>query len=247
MENSMHVTAIPNSNLQNIESFAIGKVKSAHLFICTLGDKFYSAVSEDLSWVSEFFYKGSILHGFNNERLSAERAKNLNLTELDKAALGLGGGARRFVQASWYVLALSLTISVLGITYLGVSSALTLDILDIVIVAPIVEEVLFRGFIQEGLSILQSCIKQILSVASLKSHTISWLLSPACRIVVVNSLFAAAHFGNIHHGFTIVQAAVQVTLIVLTPVYSILYETTDSLSAPIVAHMTNNLFCVLLG
>lgn len=115
------------------------------------------------------------------------------------------------------------------------------DFSKTVIIGPIIEELIFRGIIQQTiLPVIQKTIRYITPTEYQQCSYLQWINSPSFRVIFANLLFAAVHIKNADSYLDITGALLQVTLIALYPTESILCETTDSLTAPLVAHMTNN-------
>jgi len=101
-----------------------------------------------------------------------------------------------------------------------------------VVVVPILEEIVFRALLQNGMSLCQKAAIAVVPKKLGNNRVFKYLTSTSARIVSCNTLFALAH---------LISGGVPSTLrIAMHPVNAILYETTGTLHAPIVSHMVNN-------
>lgn len=202
-------------------------------------DEVKLAVSPILGKVGEFFYEGSILHAFDNDRLISERQANLNLTASERRWKGVRLGAKSFLQGIISIIFMQALSTKCAFTSLGLLTASTAmpTFFVAVVVAPLLEELIFRGIFQNAIHSLQNAVKSCFSEATVVGNrAISWLLSPSCRVVMTSAIFAAAHLGNSGH------AVIQALSIFLRPTESIIYETTG-IDASIASHATNNVLC----
>ena len=99
-----------------------------------------------------------------------------------------------------------------------------------VVVCPLIEEVIFRGILQNVVRKIQQYVPKPLAKA-------------AIRIAITGALFAGAHLMNGGDYLSKTEAITQCAIIMLYPNFSRLYEKTGSLLPVIVAHMANNFVC----
>ena len=108
----------------------------------------------------------------------------------------------------------------------------TLTFYQIVIQAPIVEELLFRYLLHNFIHLIQICLLKYQIKTSIHS-----------RILCVNTLFALVHLLNFGTNLTLSETCGQVISIFVFPTLSALYEKTDSILVPISSHMFHNFIC----
>ncbi len=124
------------------------------------------------------------------------------------------------------------------------SSRIISHIIEADLVGPLIEEVFFRGVLQNGLKIAQRTGQKIFT--PLQGKTAEWIFSPQARILAINALFAAAHLSNARGPSSTIVAIRQIIFCALFSTEARLYETTGKLHVAIASHMTNNLFASLL-
>lgn len=243
----MSILIRPNSHWQCYEVSFVNANKQLIRLITSLPERLKCAANKALKEAGEFFNEGSIFHALDSVRLKRETVVNLSLTFEEITWKGFVAGTHRFIKATAALLALVLVTNIVSMTLIGSTSvgASSSSVFLTVIFGPIIEEVIFRGVLQNGFAELQRWVAGLLSVQNLKGQVWTWIVSPSCRILTTTSLFAAVHLGNIGVGFPLYKAITQATLICLWPVYSILHETTGGIYTSIIAHATNNFFCIM--
>lgn len=193
----------------------------------------------------------TILHALDRGKLRVEKGQYKKYNEIEKFLSGLSIGTASAL--------LSVVISVVVFRYLsGAQVNFALErllenpdlfkkIYSSVIRAPIVEEIMYRFMRQGSFKVLQDSIRNLLSKEDMQDNAVvKWFLGPSSRILIVNTLFALAHMGNVQTlGFP--GTIMQISRIFFQPVQSILYETTGGLGAPIGSHIGNNLVAVICG
>ena len=105
----------------------------------------------------------------------------------------------------------------------------------------IIEELIFRGIIQNSLGISQQAIKYVTPESLQDNRFFQFIQSPCARVLTTNVIFALTHFINAKGSLSTAGATSQIACILLYPMCSTLYETTGDLFTPLVAHTTNNL------
>lgn len=186
----------------------------------------------------------TLLHAINGPRLIEQREKLQHSSLADKITLGLGAGFGSFFQSFSVVLGVGALWNKLklpeGKQPKPEVEAKLYKFSRVVVRAPILEELLFRGIVQNGLLYYMfyrlyqtSDSKENLTLEGPKLH-------PSQVIVLSNMLFAAAHLKNAGKLLSSKGAILQSTSIALLPNFSILYYITGDLVAPIISHATNN-------
>lgn len=199
-----------------------------------------------LEAVGDCFYMGTAAHAMNSERINRERdntpATVGNLARRFQA--GVLFGAKSFLPRLVYGIAISAVFTTLGVASKNPSFPYKIvslqGFMNIVVIAPLVEEILFRVILQNVIHIAQEFVCQPLQ----GNRIIDALGSSEARILSTNAVFAAAHLANAeytgkHSAYT------QSTLILLTPGQSITYET-HGFAGSLGEHMSNNALSFLL-
>lgn len=106
----------------------------------------------------------------------------------------------------------------------------------------ILEEIFFRGILQNCLVGSQKMVTNITPQCLQNNRIFRWLTSPSPRILIINSIFAYAHLSNAGGYASSKDSLIQCIRIMLKPSFGILHETTGDIIAPIACHMTNNFF-----
>lgn len=200
--------------------------------------------------ISNFFYKNfyvdSIFFALNNETLKKEFRQHANLNVFRKFTLGFKNGVRDFPSNVMIVICLNILFSRFKPAPIS-SNSLKNSLLGNAIIAPITEEIFFRGILQNGVAKVQKLGADYLPNSLIKNKVVNWSLSPSARVVVVNSLFATIHLYNAGKGMTQQHAVIQTLKIMLKPSSCLLHEKTGNIIAPIGSHMANNLIASSLG
>lgn len=183
----------------------------------------------------------------NNEQILAKGQEYKDLSLYGQAKLGVHEGVKcvaRSIVGKCYVFLPVLAITSFTNVSRGEPASDSLEtpaqyFLLAGIIAPILEEIAFRGIAQNSLSLWQRGVNWITPSYILKTRICKWLTSPSARICSITALFAFVH-GSLDQNI----------MLVFNPIESVLHETTGNIVAPIFAHLTNNLivfsFIVLL-
>ncbi|MBA2728782.1 MAG: CPBP family intramembrane metalloprotease [Parachlamydiaceae bacterium] len=231
----MSVSIVDNIGWESCEKNYDIAIKKTGQVIDVVSKKVSKTISGVIEATGAFFYEGSIFHGLNNERLTSDRIAKLNLSLGGKIWDAVIAGTRRIIQVVIFLNVAVFVINTLGIATLGVAAvSITPTFFEIVVVAPILEELLFRGILQDSIAYIQ---KRMPSQA--------WIASPACRILITSAFFAGVHLGNAGRWMGTAEAVLQTAQAFIWPTCSIIYETTDSLNASIVTHVTNNFIAMI--
>lgn len=111
----------------------------------------------------------------------------------------------------------------------------------IIFTYPIIEELAFRGVLQNYIWVIQEVAAFRFHISKKSGRIAQWLISPGCRILVTQIVFASVHLGNRGKYVSTAGAVTQFVCIILSPTYSFLYESTDNFFVSISSHMVNNL------
>lgn len=192
-----------------------------------------------INYIKSFFNNYTIIHAVNNPRIEEEFQQDKNSNLATKLKKGIYVEAKTFIQRFVIFTALSTLAKQLkqsnGINNIKEPIGFIYE----VIIGPIVEEIIFRGILQNGMHYAQKFAKWAAPRFIRNTRVFEWLTSPSARILGANSLFALVHLGN----KGAVRTVALVGTILLMPRMSILHETTGNIAAPIVCHMTHNLSC----
>lgn len=204
-------------------------------------------------YLRNFFTDYTIAHALDNSRIQRELKETRNKSLASKIAQGIDVGIDGITKS----IVIGFFISLVAKQFFDTtndgsqaengSAGKGPDFISAVFTGPILEEILFRGILQNGMGYVQKIAKWVAPQLIKKTRLFKWLISPSSRVLAVNSLFAYVHFYNKGYSMSTADAAVQVGSIFFTPKSSILYETTGNLAAPIACHISNNLYvqCLL--
>lgn len=198
-----------------------------------------------------FFSDHTVAHAIDNQRITEEVQLNRDLTFFQKCKKGFEVGVKGAIQG------LFISMSIYQLTKLffdttdntrgySTGEGAVSDFKINCIMFPVVEEIVFRGIIQNGASCFQKIGNYIAPSALKNTRAFQWLTSPASRILGSNALFALAHLSNSGTAMSLAGAAAQTLKISLHPSFSILHETTGDIIAPIAAHIVNNSMAMFL-
>lgn len=183
------------------------------------------------------FTDSNIFHALNGRRLQAEKEQNQNLGIIGKVARGIVVGARAFVPTG--IVAGLGTIIACGCFGMRLSFVEpNISWTKAVITAPLKEEIVFRGLIQNGIGYAQKVLDRNVPNCLKDTSLIRGVTSSTARILATSSIFALCHYGVTY--MSPAQNMGQMSAIALMPSLSILYETTGSLFATIPAHAAFN-------
>ena len=184
-------------------------------------------------------YEHSIFFALKEQNILNKRELHVNSSIKEKVTYGVKQGAQGIIIA----VALSTMLSGLE----GEDDSTTdSPSLKMLVGGAILEELIFRGFIQNSLSLAQKTA-QLITPKVLKNNKIfKAIQSPCTRIVLTNTLFALLHLSNAQSYLSTSKAIKQVIRIALFAEESILHETTNNIIAPISSHITNNLIAGIL-
>lgn len=104
---------------------------------------------------------------------------------------------------------------------------------EMIFVAPVVEEILCRGCLNNGIFLGQKLLKKI-SPNCLKGRFFNYITSPSPRMLFVHGMF------SYHHYFS------APVIFILCSNFTLLHETTGNIAIPIIAHMTHNIYAFAL-
>lgn len=206
-------------------------------------------ISQAGSKLKDIFYGVSIFKALNHDVLAEEAKKNKNLSIIQKIELGLKAGTAGYI--STLILSYGLHYATQGIREGTIAKNNEIQFLTTGILFPILEEIVYRGVLQNSVALIQETACHILrhiSPIEMKNNKVfQWMTSPSARILAINSIFALAHLGIFNNvGIFIYNGSIkQATVIMSTPMESILHETTGDIIATIAAHIAHNTLCCL--
>lgn len=191
-------------------------------------------------WIEQkrYFYKDSIFQVFENQKYERQVGKYKNEPMINKITYALN--SHLIVQSKALVVGSILPYVVSKLVNEKPATVKFTDcsFLTMVISGPLLEELIFRGILQNSIRKVQQYVPKPLAIASI-------------RIAVTSALFAGMHLLNSGDYLSKSDAITQCAMILLYPSYSTLYEKTGSLIPGIVAHMANNFvvysICKLIG
>lgn len=198
-------------------------------------------------YLKNFFTDYTIAHALDNSRIQRELEESRNKSLASKITQGISVGVDGLTKA----IVIGFLISIVAKQFFdstndgskaeNENTGEGLGFIYSTFTGPILEEILFRGILQNGVGCVQKLAKWVAPQLMKKTRLFNWLISPSSRVLVANSLFAYIHLYNKGHSMSTADTVVQVGSIFLTPNSSILYETTGNLAAPIACHISNNL------
>ena len=204
------------------------------------------------SSLKNFFLDGSIFKAVDPAYVNAKKNKYKDLTYIQKLGVGFKTGVLDFFKCIILIEIVSIPIifSIVLYNHSQISSVskLTERAFSLIankyfvraVLAPYSEEQVFRGILQNVVYRAQELAKSLFPQAKFR-----WLTSPSFRILLVNSLFSFVHLSNLATQDPVV-VFFQVGRIFFYPTQSLLYETTNSLGAAVVEHITNNGLPIIL-
>lgn len=200
-----------------------------------------SRVRAFCSSVVTLFYEQSIFFALNNKAIEGHLQKYKDLSWAYKIQLGIKNGLSQIVVR--FCLRFFLILILSGMKD-GISAKLPLPSMKMAVIAAVMEEVVYRGILQNIFAFLQKkavpkCLKEY--------RVIKWIASPSARILAVNTIFAAIHLRNGGGYLNEKSALIQFISIMLLPSKGTIYETTNSFLAPVATHVTHNfvLSCIV--
>jgi len=116
----------------------------------------------------------------------------------------------------------------------------SVTVFDAVILAPVMEELIFRVILQNAIQASQAGLKAIAPQRLQEMYIFQAITSQKGRIVAITTLFAVIHLANAP--FIAANTLALTTVIILFPVCTLAYER-GGFEASWAAHMTNNLIC----
>lgn len=196
--------------------------------------------------IGNFFYQNSIFQALNQKELDRLANENLKRTYRQKITYGCKEG---FKTQFKLMLIKSFIINLILQSLNFHNKPPTIDatemsfLLTATFVAPIFEEILHRGFLQDSFYGIQRILFNKSSQSLKNNYFFKWIISPSARILICNTLFAAIHLPN---EYLSTQGVIrQFSGIMLYPVFSILRETSENISIPIAAHFATNALATL--
>lgn len=177
-----------------------------------------------------FFYKHSIFQLLDVQKYERKVGKYEHDTMMTKIKYAVNSQLIVQFKKLCIVILLPYIVSTL-LKEKPASSKLTdLSFMTIVVICPLIEEVVFRG-------ILQNLLKKG------QQHLPTQLASASLRVALIGALFACVHLPNGGDYLSKTRAIAQCAAIMLYPNFSSLYEKTGSFVPGLIAHMTNNFIC----
>ena len=184
---------------------------------------------------------------YTNEQIKKDRTSQISLSFLQKGRLGVTMGLKQFLPLIFMQKFIVMPLLNRTLDALGFPSEIndaSQDVCEygfgrIGIIGPFIEEIIFRGILQNSLSSAQKMMRFYMPVC-LRGRITDWVTSSQARVLAVNGLFGLIHLRN-GGGYLSSRAAIRqaITHMIFSQ-ESALYETTDSLIAPFAAHVTNN-------
>lgn len=188
--------------------------------------------------IKNCFFEQSVFFALNNKALEQKYYEHYDLSLMQKIKLGAVNGMKTLLIGCIIYKILGLTLA-----RIPVGRPLSKEISLLAnLVSPVVEEVLFRGILQNDFKILQFFAKDKTPEHLQDNVAFRWLTSPSARIVMTNLVFAALHLHNAGVSTSDKGSIIQCLRIMLQPTMGILYDTTGDLIAPTVCHVTHNFF-----
>jgi hypothetical protein len=190
-----------------------------------------------LTEVRDFFKEGSIFQVVNEDRFEANWRKNLFLSPKRRIENGIRqavrGSLRKF-SIQWAINAFVASLDTRAWQYHSPERS---NLFMTAVVAPVVEECLFRGLLQTGIYKAQKWAHNHACSCTKKTKWFRSLTSRPARVLGSTIPFALSHLYRTP--FT-AASLTQATLMILYPTYALLYETTGNLKYSIGTHMINN-------
>lgn len=192
------------------------------------------------SLIKNIFYENTLFFAVNNQALANTSQKYKDLSWVQKFKIGTLTGVKRLL--SCYLISECLDFALRGKSH-GYKARVQFD-WPLLVISVVIEEVLFRGIVQNLLEGSQKIAVRGIPQSLQNNRVFKWFTSPSARIVIANTVFAAAHLFNDYQSTK--SNIQQFMFIMLLPVEGILNETTGDIIAPIACHSTNNSLAWLL-
>lgn len=226
----------------NFNSTVYSNVNYCSTLVKSLNVK--SLFSTCSSAIRTSFYEQSLFFAANNEVITEKSQQYKALSWTQKFKIGVIKGGENILIGSLIAISLSLVLSNQGSGQKATSEPPS--ILEGCAYA-VVEEVLFRGGLQNCLAGSQRLATYITPQCLQNNRVFKWFTSPSARIISINAAFAAIHLFNGGDYISDKGSFIQTSRILLQPIEGILHETTGNIIAPIACHMTNNFVFFSLG
>lgn len=202
-----------------------------------LGTTLPSLIPKSFSVIKKSFYEHSLFFAANNQAITENSHQYNDLSWAQKFKLGAIKGSEKFLLGLVTVIILNNALSAMPSGQAATSEDVTM--LEGLACA-VVEEVLFRGVLQNCLAGSQRIVTCVTPQCLQNNRVFKWLTSPSARIISINAMFASVHLLNGKAYLSEKNALIQATKIMLLPTSGILHETTGDIIAPIACHITNN-------
>ncbi|MGZ3633749.1 MAG: hypothetical protein ACXWM7_05670, partial [Parachlamydiaceae bacterium] len=179
-------TTLPSLDFLNYNSIVI-TVRSTV-------DSITVKVSQIYAYVIDPLTEGTIFHALDNERLKNDRKEYINKSFIYQISIGVITGCKGFLKN--VVIGEIFTYVIYLIPNLETDNA-TIDIFQMpffktVLLIPLIEEVIFRLFLQNAIKSVQLEATRIMPDAIQKTRVFIWLTSPSCRVILVSAIFAGS-------------------------------------------------------
>ena len=204
--------------------------------------KFTLMATNGLKRFANWWTDHSIFHAMDGKRIKREFKSLSQRSFLGQFTHGMKEGVRGFIPHIGTAACLSFAVhsKVSETVDQPTAPGKPLSFFSVVIVAPLLEEVLFRGIGQNSVAVVQKIFKCFTPKGLRGNRVFKWMRSPQARILLVNGLFAGSHYWSNQEWLGRRGAAVQSLLIMLYPTQSVLHETSNNIVAPMGSHIANN-------
>ncbi len=200
------------------------------------------------SSVTKIFYEQSLLFAINNQAIQEKFQQYKDLSWAQKFKIGvIKGGEKQLVG---YLIIMSLELALTRMASgneAGIKGSSELPSILEGLAFAVVEEVLFRGILQNCVAGSQKIATCITPQCLQNNCVFKWLTSPSARIISINAMFAGLHLFNGGLYLSDKSSLIQASRILLQPTQGILHETTGNIIAPIACHMTNNFLALSIA
>lgn len=186
-------------------------------------------------------YENSLFFAINNQAIAKDFQKYKNYSWVQKFKIGAFTAVGTLL--STHLIEISLLFALRGMSS-GKEATCELSMFRVLQCA-VLEEILFRGVMQNCLASLQKTAVYVTPQRLQNNCVFKWFTSSAARIISISAIFAAVHLSNGGGYLSEKDSFIQAMAIMLLPVEGILHETTGSIVAPIAHHMTYNFLAKL--
>lgn len=194
-----------------------------------------SNISSFCSPIFRLFYEQTIFFALSNQAIEASQLRYQGYSLSQKVGLGLIHGVVGLYLGIVVIKIIDFVFKKMKIKEGKPATSKTT--LYETIQGAIIEEILFRYILQNLIRMVQvtlfpKCLTNYVIV--------QWMVSTSARILITNTLFAIVHLSNGGVLQSDKGALIQTLKITLLPRCCILYETANTLFAPIASHVINN-------